>query len=62
MKEFRLDEYLSVIADEHCCLFCVNCTDVFYDSHSVYMVWCEFGHDVECGMRGECWCFAGDER
>ena len=42
MKEYRL-KYLNKVykLDEHACVFCEHCTDIFYDSHGIYSIVCD---------------------
>lgn len=48
-------EYYSLMAPERCCLFCVSCTDVFFDyTNGPYMFMCERDGDTDEGMKGTC--------
>lgn len=37
-----------------CCVFCDNCTDIWYDYNGPYMVRCDKGLSEEIGCKGEC--------
>lgn len=48
-------EYYKVTVPDKSCLFCSNCTDVFWDyTNGPYMFLCDVGADTEDGMRGNC--------
>jgi hypothetical protein len=43
-----------VMCRPNCCLFCGECTDIFYDLHGPYGIACLKGGDFESGMLGKC--------
>jgi len=47
-----------IMCRPNCCLFCEECTDIFYDhSHGLYGIVCLKGGDFETGMLGKCKAF-----
>ena len=44
----------SIICRPNCCLFCDNCTDIFYDSRGPYAVVCLNEGNFKMGMLGKC--------
>ena len=38
----------------NCCLFCDECTDIFYDSEGPYRIICLKEKSFEIGMLGKC--------
>lgn len=54
MKLYECECY-SVMAHERSCLFCVHCTDVFWDyTNGPYAFICDIDGDPSVGMGGEC--------
>lgn len=39
---------------EKSCVFCKHCTDIWYDSHGIYMAACTINGNSEDGLEGEC--------
>ena len=49
------DPFMSPIkCRPNCCLFCDECTDIYYDSGGPYGVACMKNGDFEQGMLGKC--------
>ncbi len=44
----------SIMCRPNCCLFCDNCTDIFYDSKGPYGVVCLKEGSFRIGMLGKC--------
>lgn len=59
-KLFEMECGRKFVARENSCLFCNNCTDIFYDSSGIYMIMCEKYLDTEKGIGGNCEEWEGD--
>jgi len=55
-REYRFaDHFMSpIMCRSNCCLFCKECTDVYYDSNGPYGIVCLKGGNFEDGMLGKC--------
>lgn len=56
-EELRLYEceYYSVKAPPTCCLFCMFCSDIFFDyTNGPYMFICDIDDDTKIGVTGKC--------
>ena len=55
-REFVFDDPLMspVMCRPNCCLFCDECTDIFYDSSGPYAIVCLKDGDFLEGMLGKC--------
>ena len=52
---------VKIKAPANSCLFCIHCTDVFWDyTHGPYLTICEKDLDFVTGAKGECKCFQFD--
>ena len=66
MKEYRCG-FITVEALENSCLFCTHCTDVFYDSKGIYMLFCDvstsddMSEDIKNGIAGNCIKYKADD-
>lgn len=47
-----------VMCRPNCCLFCDECTDIYYDSRGPYAIVCLKQGDFETGMLGKCEMFS----
>lgn len=55
MKEYKLTDFFGVVAPDNCCLFCDQCSDIWWDyTHGPYMFFCDIGKDTSKGAHGEC--------
>ena len=61
-KQYKLNMGFSVTADEHSCLFCDHCTDIFYDSGGIYLTICDIDKDIEEGATGDCTSFVCENK
>ena len=60
MSDMRLYEceYYRLMAPPKCCLFCVFCTDVYFDyTNGPYMFMCARDGDTDLGVAGNCQLF-----
>lgn len=61
MREFKC-EYYSCVVPDRCCLFCDNCTDVYFDSGGPYLFHCEaLGHLVNWQEHERCGQFVEED-
>lgn len=45
----------------NCCLFCDECTDIYYDSQGPYAIICLKKGDFKTGMLGKCEMFKEEQ-
>jgi len=58
---FRCENGSDYLAYENSCLFCNNCTDIFYDyTHGPYLMICDLDCNTQNGMAGQCCWFKDD--
>lgn len=55
-REYRFNNPLMspIMCRPNSCLFCEECTDVYYDLRGPYAIVCKKGGDFETGMLGGC--------
>lgn len=53
-KTWTSDYGLTFWCPEKSCVFCENCTDIFYDGGGPYMFLCEKEDLTELGYKGKC--------
>lgn len=51
----------SIRCRPNCCLFCDECTDIYYDSGGPYGIVCLKQGDFETGMLGKCEMFSEEQ-
>lgn len=61
-KPFKCANGIAYYAKEKSCLFCKNCSDIFYDySNGPYMFICREDRETTEGMAGTCKWFKGED-
>ena len=55
-REYRFNDPFMppIMCRPNCCLFCDECTDIYYDSGGPYGIICLKQGDFETGMLGKC--------
>ena len=55
-REYKFDDPFMppIMCRPNCCLFCDECTDIFYDDCGPYGIVCLKDADVKQGMLGKC--------
>lgn len=51
----------ALLCRPNCCLFCDNCTDIYYDDRGPYSIICSKEGDFETGMHGKCLMFMEED-
>jgi len=62
-REFIFDDPFMrpIMVRPNCCLFCDECTDIYYDSRGPYGIVCSKQGDFKTGMLGKCEMFSEEQ-